>query len=678
MELFLIILGLLVLIGLSNIVNHLIPVIPVSLIQVGLGIMVVLAFGVQVEFEPELFFLLFIAPLLFYNGKHVSRSALWELKTPILLMAVGLVFITILMGGYFIHWMIPAISLPAAFALAAILSPTDAFAVKAMVGRVKLPQNIMQLLEGEGLMNDATGLVAFKFAIAATLSGTFSLANAIGSFFLIAFGGFVGGALIAYLIIKFKLFIRYLGMEDVTVHMLIQLLTPFVIFYTVEHFYLSGILAVVGGGIVHAIERDREESPNPQLQVVSTSTWTVILYLLNGLVFVLLGLQIPSIAHTIFADPELNNGKVLGSILFITLFLFVLRYIWIVFLWGTKGLLKKKGLKSLNAKSIYIITISGVRGSVTLAGAFSIPFVLANGSPFPDRSLIIFIAAGVTLLTLLVLSVLLPIMARTKETSEKSNYETMEHKARIQTKKVAIQLVESQITDDNREAALTIISKYNKMINRILFDVQQIEKEAEFRKLEMDIRLKTLDFQEKFLDDLIKQRKVDREAAYLCQEYVHRMQIRVTNKMKFRLLRIFTLVKRFILKLERLFSPHKKAIKRINQKRLEKIRDIKIKMSQEAIRIIKNNITQKNKNISLMVIGDYNQLITILNQERLGGKSRELVYFEKVLLYKAIQAERDEVQALFEKGDITREVANKLRKQINLRESMSLEESGHK
>ncbi len=193
----------------------------------------------------------------------------------------------------------------------------------------------------------------------------------------------------------------------------------------------------------------------------------------------------------------------------------------------------------------------------------------------------------------------------------------------------------------------------------------------------MDIRLKALEFEEKYLDELIKQGKVEREAAYICREYIHRMEIRVTNKMKFRLLMLFTLVKRIILKLGRLFSPHKRAIKRINQKRLEKIRDVKIRMSKEAIRTIKNNITLKNKNVSLKVIADYNQLIAMLNQERMGGKSRESVNFEKSLLYKAVQAERDEVQALFEKGDITREVANKLRKQINLRESMSLEESGH-
>ncbi len=677
MEFFLIVLGLLVLIGLSNIVNHFIPAIPVPLIQIGLGMIAVLVFHVQVEFQPELFFLLFIAPLLFNDGKNVSRTALWKLRTPILLMALGLVFVTVFAGGYLIHWLVPSIPLSAAFALAAILSPTDVVAVGTMAGRVKLPKNIMHLLEGEGLMNDASGLVAFKFAVAATVSGTFSLANATGSFFLIAIGGLVGGALIAYVIIKLKLLIRSLGMEDVTVHMLIQILTPFIIFYGVEHFHLSGILAVVAGGIVHAIQRDYEESPNPQLQVVSKSTWTVILYILNGLVFILLGLQIPSIAHTIFADPNFNNGKVLGYICIITIFLFVLRYLWIWSASSVSGLIRKTGLKNMNAKSITIVTISGVRGSVTLAGAFSIPFVLEDGRSFPERSLIIFIAAGVILMTLVIASIFLPIVARTKEVGEENTYEAMEKMARIQTKKVAIQVVESQITDDSREAALTVISKYNAMINQILFDSQPKEKETELRQLEMDIRLKALEFEQKYLDELLKQGTVDREAAYLCREYVHRMEVRITNKIKFRWFMLLVLLKRVVLKVGRFFSPHRKAMKRINRNRLEKVRELKIGMSKEAIRKIKNNMTLKNKNISLHVIGDYNRMIAMLNQERLGGRSRESVHFERNLHYKAVQAERDEVQALFERGDITREVANKLRKQINLRESMLLEESGH-
>lgn len=674
MELFLIVLVLLVLIGLSNIMNHFIPFIPVPLIQIGLGIVTVLSSQIHVELEPELFFLLFIAPLLFYDGKHVSRAALWELRAPILLMALGLVFMTVFAGGYVIHWLIPSIPLPAAFALAAILSPTDVVAVGSIAGRVKMPKNIMHLLEGEGLMNDASGLVAFKFAAAATVTGVFSLANATWSFFLIAVGGVLGGALLAYLIIKLKVYIRHLGMEDVTIHMLIQILTPFVIFYAMEHVHLSGILAVVAGGMVHAIERDREQSLNPELQVVSSSTWSVIVYILNGLVFVLLGLQIPSVAQSIFANPNFDNGQVLGYIVVITLFLFALRYSWIWLTWKLGTLLKKRVITKFQTKLVAIVTISGVRGTVTLAGAFSIPFVLVDGSPFPERSLLIFIAAGVILLTLVVASIFLPMIVRTKETSERSNAEEMEKFARIQTKKVAIQVVESHITDDNREVALAVISKYNAMINQILFASQTKEKEAELRQLEMDIRLKALELEDKYLDELVKEGQVERETVYVCRLYVQRMELRVTNRMKFRWLMMLTLCKRLILKVGRLCSPRRKAIRRINMRRLEKVKDLKINMSQAAIRTIKNNMTPKNKNVSMIVISDYSKLITMLTQEKLGGKSKESVNVERNLLHKAVQAERNEVQVLFEKGDISREVASKVRRQINLRESMALGE----
>ena len=180
------------------------------------------------------------------------------MKKQILLLALGLVFLTVVVIGYLIHWLIPSIPLSAGFALAAILSPTDAVAVSAMSSRVKMPKGILHLLEGEGLMNDASGLVAFHFAVAATVTGIFSLTSASLSFLVIAIGGFAGGAVLAYMIIRIKVFIRRLGMENVTVHMLIQILTPFVIYLAAEHFHVSGILAVVAAGIVHSIEQDRK------------------------------------------------------------------------------------------------------------------------------------------------------------------------------------------------------------------------------------------------------------------------------------------------------------------------------------------------------------------------------------------------------------------------------------
>lgn len=465
MENFLIVLLLLAVIGLSNIINHFIPYIPVPLIQIALGVLAALGpAGVDIPMEPELFFVLFIAPLLFHDGKTASRKTLWKLRKPIMVLALGLVFFTVLAIGTFIHWLIPSIPLPAAFALAAILSPTDVVAVSAISSRVKIPKSLLHLLEGEGLMNDASGLVAFKFASAAAVTGMFSLTQAGISFFVIAIGGFLGGAILAFIIIRLRIFIRRLGMEDVTIHMLIQILTPFVIYLAIEHFHFSGILAVVAAGIVHAIERDREESPSIQLQIVSKSTWTVILYVLNGMVFVLLGLQIPDVAKDIFGNPLLDNYIAIQYVLVIAFSLLLLRFVWILISWWSGWKLNKMGLSKPSIKSISIITISGVRGAVTLAGAFSIPYALANGDAFPERSLMIFIAAGVILVTLIVASVFLPILASNEKQDTERAYKEMENTAVIHTYKAAIHDLQEVKTERNQEAVFSVISMYKRML----------------------------------------------------------------------------------------------------------------------------------------------------------------------------------------------------------------------
>lgn len=677
MEFFLVILALLLMIGASNVINHFIPFVPVPLIQIALGvILALLPLGIHVQMETELFLLLFIAPLLFNDGKNVPRTALWKLRAPILVLALGLVFVTVWAGGYLINWLIPSIPLPAAFALAAILSPTDVVAVSALASRVKLPKSIMHLLEGEGLMNDASGLVAFKFAVVATVTGVFSIVDATFSFIWIAVGGFVGGAVLAFIIIRLRVMLRRLGMEDVTMHMLIQILTPFIIFLVVEHFHLSGILAVVAGGIVHAVERDRDLSPTVELQVVSKSTWSVILYVLNGLVFVLLGLQIPSVAKTIFADPAFHNGQVILYIVVITLFLFVLRYIWITAAWSIGWLMKKVGAQKPDFKAAGIITISGVRGAVTLAGSFSIPYVLADGSPFPERSLIIFIAAGVILLTLIVASIFLPIVASNSEEEVVDKQADKLKFAYIHTHQAAIQTVESQMTDENREAALAIISRYHTKINALSFVEQDKDSNANEDK-EKDLRFKALEAERKFLEHLVREEKVDRETAYVCLEYIQRMEGAVTNRMKFRFYRSMTLFRRAMLKVYKVFFPNKKEIRRINLERLEKVKDLKIRMYKAAIQELQAGITPENHEISTSIIDEYKLYILKYKRENKGRIPSKMVDCERELFYKAIQAERNEVQDMFEKRKITRDVANKIRQEINLREALTINENNH-
>jgi CPA1 family monovalent cation:H+ antiporter len=672
MEFFLLILLLLVIIGLSSFINHLLPYIPVPLIQIALGVLLAsLPLGIHIPMEPELFFVLFIAPLLFHDGKNVSRQALWKLRKPILLLALGLVFVTVFAIGYLINWLIPSIPLPAAFALAAILSPTDVVAVGAISSRVKIPKTIMHLLEGEGLMNDASGLVAFKFAVAATVTGVFSLAEASWSFLVISIGGLAGGAILAFLIIQLKIFIRRLGMEDVTIHMLIQLLTPFVIFYIIEHFHLSGILSVVAAGIVHTIYHDRDRSPAMQLQVVSQSTWTVLIYILNGLVFVLLGLQVPSVTNEIFKNPLFNNWEVSKYIIIITAALLLLRFLWISAAWQF-GRLLKKNLQMPSKKAIGMITISGVRGAVTLAGAFTIPYVLADGSPFPDRALIIFIAAGVILVTLIIASIFLPILARTEKGNMEDLREEMERSARLRTVDAAIHSIRDLKNDDNRESAVSVIAEYNQIRNR-LNNVNN-ETSQKLKLIETEIRMKALDAEANYVEKLKNAGKIDREITYLTEEHIQRMRLAVTNRMLYRRLFIWSLIKRGVYKLLRLFVPKNEVRLKNRHEKSKKLIHLKVNMAKAAIQYLKEHMNSENEHIYLIIIGEYNEMIMKFKLAKKGVDSHQYAELQRELRAKAFQAERDEIQNLYEEGEITIDVLRKIRKQINIREAYWMEE----
>jgi CPA1 family monovalent cation:H+ antiporter len=558
--------------------------------------------------------------------------------------------------------------------LAAILSPTDAVAVSAISSRVHIPKDIMNLLEGEGLMNDASGLVAFNFAVAATVTGSFSLTQASLSFLAIALGGFVGGAALAFLIIRFRMFIRRLGIEDVTIHMVIQILTPFVVYLIIEHFHLSGILAVVAAGIVHAIKQDHKEMPTGKLESVSKSTWSVIVYILNGLVFVVLGLQIPMVLSEIFKDPLFNNYVVIMYILMVTAALFLLRFVWVSLSWWRAWRMKENKFTKTGLRGIGITTFSGVRGAVTLAGAFSIPFVLANGDPFPERSLIIFIAAGTILMTLAGASTFLPIIGKQAASKVENNKEKMEKSAYIQTQIAAIRAVRDEIGEGNREAALSVISTYNQRINQAKHKGNEQDTQR-LKEVETEIRLKALEAESQYVTGLVKEKKLERETAYLAQEYIRRMEIAVTNRIKYRGMVLWTLFKRTILQIDQIFVPNKQELRKKKQFKQKKMIELKLAMAEAAIRVLKSGITPANKHTSYLVIGEYNMLISGIKLVKNSKASKAFDRLQRELQDKAFQAERDEIQILFEKGKITIDVARKVRTQINIREAYWIEEN---
>ena len=674
MDFFLVILIMLGIIGLSNVINHIVPFIPVPMIQIVLGVMIAtIPEGINMHLEPDLFFVLFIAPILFNDGKNVSRTHLWNLRKQIFLLALGLVFFTVLAIGYLTHWLIPTIPLSAGFALAAILSPTDIVAVSAMSSRVRMPKSVMHLLAGEGLMNDASGLIAFNFAVAATVTGAFSLVDAGWSFLNIAIGGFAGGAFLAIVIIQLRVLIRRMGMEDVTFHMLIQILTPFLIFLAIEHLHLSGILAVVAAGIVHAVERDHEASPVIHLQVVSKSTWTVLLYVLNGLVFVLLGLQIPDILNELFKNPELNNMAAVGYAAVITAALFLLRFIWLYLFGVARWILSKAMVAKPDIRMIAITTISGVRGAVTLAGAFSIPFVLADGSLFPERSLIIFIAAGVILLTLAAASILLPVITKPEKDKLEKKKEEMISIALIRTQKSAIRAIREVLNENNREAALAVISKYNRVLQQLQCSSPD-NSCFDSKDMETEIRMKALEAESQYIAKLVEENQINIETSLQAQALISRLEVAATNRLKFRFLVIWSYLRRGILQIGKIFVLENSKLSKEQNRKKEEMILIKIGMGEAAIQTIRDGLTPQNKDISFKVIGEYNDLITKVKSARSEHFSQTFSQMERDIQGRAFQAERDEIQKLYEDGKITKEVTQEIRRQINIREAYFIEE----
>lgn len=660
MDIFLVVLVLLTIIAISNIVNRFVPFIPVPLIQVALGI-IAASFpqGLHFELNTELFFVLFIAPLLFNDGKRTPRAELWNLRAPILLLALGLVFATVIVGGYTIHWMIPSIPLAAAFGLAAILSPTDVVAVSALSGRVKMPKGILRLLEGEGLMNDASGLVAFKFAIAAAVTGAFSLAQAAFSFVLISAGGLLSGVVISFLIIRFRLFLRRLGMQDVTMHMLIQILTPFVIYLAAEEIGVSGILAVVAGGITHAVEQDRLESTMVKLQIVSSSTWNIILFILNGLVFVILGAQIPDVVSVIFNDTAFNNMMVIGYIIVITLTLMILRFLWVLFFWNGKWFFNKdQSIYKPGLRSTLLISVSGVRGAVTLAGSFSIPYVLSDGSPFPERNLILFLAAGVIMCTLVLATIVLPILTDKPEDNVKEKKVKL-LTARRKLIKAALTAIKENMNETNKTASFAVIAEYNEKMKNLRF--QQFTVKNRTKKDERKVRAQGIQAEQEELLRLIERGDIPEETADSLQERFDELEVLYTNPFKVGLSKK---------KLKRLmywifFGEQKKPeMSILNEEGL--IRTTRVKTAKAAIESLKKHMTEENKDVTLAVISFYNHLIFRLGHSYYEqSPSRRFENQKLEIKLRAVQAIRNEIQTLFEEREISRDMSHELRQYIN-------------
>ena len=431
----------LVIIG--SFLNKYIPRIPAALFQIILGFLVsYLAIPLHFEFESEAFMALIIAPLLFTDAYKASRSELWLYKKPIVYMAVGLVITTVVLVGYFINYIIPSISLGAAFALAAILSPTDAVAVKSITKGMKLPKGLMSILEGESLLNDAAGIVSFKIALAAIITGTFSLSKSSREFFITAIGGMVLGILIGLIIVSIKFINRKFLNTEPNILVIIQVILPIATYFIAEEFHLSGIIAVVFAGILLNFERYLRQGDSLDNQVVVSISYNqdTISYVLNGFVFVLLGYLLPGIFKNMITYPDLDVQTAMFYVILITIALIVTRFTFVYIFYvsfqqhtfktshNIVEFLKTKQLDVGNYSRFeysLITSLCGIHGTVTLATALMIPLTIGTtGEPFPLRNAILFIGSGVVLLSMIIGTIFLPLIIKTEdEEIEHKNYE---------------------------------------------------------------------------------------------------------------------------------------------------------------------------------------------------------------------------------------------------------------
>ncbi len=514
---FILLLGVAVII--SAILDQIVPKISTPLIQIGLGVVMALlsVSPINVHIDPELFLVLFIAPLLFRDSVEANKKNLWENKVPILWYAIGLVLLITLVVGFVLNWLVPSIPLAAAFALGAALGPTDAVAVSSLKKEASIGKRENSILQGEALINDASGVVSFQFAIAAAVTSAFSLADAASSFVVSFVGGIAFGIVLALICLFISTRIKALGLDNITFHVLFEVLMPFLVFLAAEIIHVSGILAVVACGIVWSMFRDRKISPyQSRLNIALSSVWGVLCFALNGIVFVLLGLQLPLAMQTSWDDVQIHNLVLCGYVLIITVLIVGLRFVWaLVVARTTKNPAtgKRDRITKRLVKGALVTTVGGAKGAITLSIIFSIPFFLSDGSHFPQRDLIIFLASGVILCTLLLANFLLPVLAPKKQTEDEEELEELTI-TKIEILRTVLEHLMADINDSNEHETKIVVKSYNNRI-RTIRDSVDLEPPSTTQ-----LRIKVINVQADSLFDAIEANEVDRVSAF---NYIRRL-----------------------------------------------------------------------------------------------------------------------------------------------------------
>lgn len=516
----------------SSVLDQFLRGVSLPLVQMAVGVAIYFFadLPIDVTINSELFLVMFIAPLLFDESRNISNRILWDNRNTVLSLAIALVVVSVLVVGFVLHWLVPSISLAAAFALGAALGPTDAVAVASLGKTVKLGSRQKASLLGEALLNDASGIVSFQFAIAAAVTGSFSLADASWTFVVEFVGGIILGLFLGAIAFFIMQRIRRAGVESATVHVCFELFLPFFVYLVATRFHVSGILAVVAAGLLisyipqRMTVRSRSFSTfSTRLNIASESVWHLFSFVLNGVIFVNLGIVLSSTLAPALQENSADLFWIFSLVLILTAVIVGVRFLWILcadLLSDNPETGKRMKLGGPAIRNALVTTLCGPKGAVSLSIASTIPFTVASGAVFPQRDLLLFLVCGVIVVTLLLANFVVPLIAPKSETDDDDELDPEYEIEMIQN---VISGLKRRQTVENKQATGRVMRMYHRRLTAAR------RRSVSGRQLRF-LRQEVLLHQRDFIKEAIAHDEVDKRLGTTYLKRVDRMLKLLTRK----------------------------------------------------------------------------------------------------------------------------------------------------
>lgn len=516
----------------SSVLDQFLRGVSLPLVQMAVGVAICFFadLPIDVTINSELFLVMFIAPLLFDESRNISNRILWDNRNTVLSLAIALVVVSVLVVGFVLHWLVPSISLAAAFALGAALGPTDAVAVASLGKTVKLGSRQKASLLGEALLNDASGIVSFQFAIAAAVIGSFSLADASWTFVVEFVGGIVLGLFLGAIAFFIMQRMRRAGVESATVHVCFELFIPFFVYLVATRFHVSGILAVVAAGLLisyipqRMTVRSRSFSTfSTRLNIASESVWHLFSFVLNGVIFVNLGIVLSSTLAPALQENSTDLFWIFSLVLILTAVIVGVRFLWILcadLLSDNPETGKRMKLGGPAIRNALVTTLCGPKGAVSLSIASTIPFTVASGAVFPQRDLLLFLVCGVIVVTLLLANFVVPLIAPKSETDDDDELDPEYEIEMIQN---VISGLKRRQTIENKQATGRVMRMYHRRLTAAR------RRSVSGRQLRF-LRQEVLLHQRDFIKEAIAHDEVDKRLGTTYLKRVDRMLKLLTRK----------------------------------------------------------------------------------------------------------------------------------------------------